>query len=441
MPKVILIQASLYDSQTGKLCKGKRINLPGLAMPLLAELTPKHWEVKIIIEFIEDIDYDEECDIVGIGNMGHSVLRSNDIAKEFRKRGKLVFVGGMMSTMLPDLVKDNVDSIVIGDAELSYPKLLHDFETKGEIQPIYSEAVESIKNLPLPRYDLLIKKKIGPLLPVQIGRGCPNTCNFCSVSCIYEGRYLTRDVEQVIRDVKEIKRLGYNHVFFVDDNIIGKPVYFKELAKKLIPLKIKWISQATINIAYDDEMLMLAKKSGCKLLGIGIESISQSSLKSLNKQWIKTEELARNIKKINNAGIMIQSDMIIGTETDTVESLKNMCSFIKSNKLSVPTFAILTPIPGTQQYFKMKNENRLLHNDLSKYIGTYCVYKPALLTPQETEDMLWFIYKDLYSIYAIIKRVFFTKLFLNDPLWSLIVFNCNLVYRRSTKRKSASVIF
>lgn len=441
MPKLLLIQPSLYDSHSGVVCKGNRLNLPGLALPLIAGLTPKHWDVKIIIEYIEDINFDEECDIVGIGNMGHSVLRGNDIAKEFMKRGKLVFVGGMMSTMLPEIVDGCADSIVIGDAEISYIKLLHDFETTGKIQKIYNNPVQSLNNLPLPRYDLLVEKKIGAMLPVQIGRGCPNTCNFCSVSCLYEGKYLTRDIQEVIRDVKEVKRLGFNYILFVDDNIIGKPAYFKELAKQLIPLKIKWVSQAAITIAYDDEMLQLAKQSGCKLLGIGIESISQESLKSLNKQWIKSAELASNIKKINNAGIMIQSDMIIGTDADTVESLKMMCQFIKEHKLSVPTISILTPVPGTKYYKKMQEEHRLLHSDLSKYIGTHCVHKPALLSPKEVEHMLWYIYKELYSIPAILKRVFINKMIFKDLFWSMIILNCNLTYRKNTRKKNSSVIF
>jgi len=171
MPKIILIQASLYDEQTKQVCKGKRNYLPGLALPLIAALTPKHWEVKIVIEYIDDIDFDEECDIVGIGNMGHSILRGNDIAIEFKKRGKIVIAGGLMSTLMPELCKDYFDSIIIGEAEFAYPKLLEDYESSGSIKPIYQIPVNSIKSLPLPRYDLLAKKRIGPLMPVQIGRG------------------------------------------------------------------------------------------------------------------------------------------------------------------------------------------------------------------------------------------------------------------------------
>jgi radical SAM superfamily enzyme YgiQ (UPF0313 family) len=441
MPKLLLIQASLYYSQTGEVCKGGKINLPGLALPLVAALTPKHWEVKLIIEYVEDINFDEDCDLVGIGNMGHSILRANDIALEFKKRGKKVFTGGLMSTLMPELCQNFYDSIILGDAEIGYPKMLDDFEKTGKMDPLYQIPVNHLTNLPLPRYDLLAKKRMGPLMPVQIGRGCPNTCNFCSVSCVYKGKYLCRDINEIIRDIKEIKRLGYKYLFFVDDNIIGKPAFFKEFARQLIPLKMKWISQATISIAYDPEMLQLAKKSGCLLLGIGIESINQDSLQSLNKKWVKVEELSKNIKKIHSYGIMIQSDMIIGTESDTPESLMKTCDFIKKHKIAVPTFSILTPVPGTEQYHKMVNENRIIDHDITKYIGTYCVYKPALMTPKETEDLLWQIYSNLYSYKSIIKRIFFNPFLLKNLFFTLIVFKCNLTYRKSTKNKTSSVIF
>lgn len=128
MPKLLLIQPTQYGSKTGIPCKQKQIYLPGLGLPLLASYVPKHWNVEILIEVVDDIDFNSDCDIVGIGAMGHAVFRAIDIAKEFRKRGKKVFMGGYMVSILPDFVKEYCDSVVIGDGEISLPMLLNDFE-------------------------------------------------------------------------------------------------------------------------------------------------------------------------------------------------------------------------------------------------------------------------------------------------------------------------
>ena len=135
MPKVILIQPTQYGTKTARPLKQRRIYLPGLALPLLAAYTPAHWEVKIIIEVVDEIDFDEPADVVGIGAMGHAVFRAMDIADEFRKRGRKVFMGGYMVSILPDFVKDHCDSIVIGDGEISYPQLLNDYEKNGKLNP------------------------------------------------------------------------------------------------------------------------------------------------------------------------------------------------------------------------------------------------------------------------------------------------------------------
>jgi radical SAM superfamily enzyme YgiQ (UPF0313 family) len=169
MPKILFIQPTQY-APNGKLCTQNRLYLPGLAFPLLAAMTPPQWDVEIIIEVVDKIDFDSDADIVGIGTMGHGTFRGIEIAAEFKKRGKIVVMGGYMASIVYEEAIKYVDSVVIGDAEISYPKMLHDYEKWGKVQPLYNEPVYELKNLPVPRYDLLTKKKIGSMLPVQAGR-------------------------------------------------------------------------------------------------------------------------------------------------------------------------------------------------------------------------------------------------------------------------------
>lgn len=429
MPKLLLIQPTQYGSKTGIPCKQKQIYLPGLGLPLLSSYVPKHWNVEILIEVVDDIDFNSDCDIVGIGAMGHAVFRAIDIAKEFRKRGKKVFMGGYMVSILPDFVKEYCDSVVIGDGEISLPTLLNDFE-KNELKPIYDNQLESLDNLLLPRYDLLLKKKIGYMLPVQAGRGCPHTCSYCSINCIYKGRYMFRPIDEVMRDILHIKSLGFNRFFLIDDNIASNPSYLMELAKKIKPLKMTWASQCTLLIAKNEDLLRTVADSGCNILSLGIESISQSGLDSLNKSWVKVNETSSLLNKIQSYGIAPATEMIIGTDGDTQKSLIETAKFIIKNKIPAPKFYVLTPLPGTDFYKEMKEKNRLLHEDYTLYTATNCVFSPQNFTPIELEDSYIKLYKEVYTYKNIILRTIINKGVLKRPFTYLFLFFSNLVYKR-----------
>ena len=437
MPKVLLIQPTQYGSETKQPLKQRNLYLPGLVFPLLASYTPDNWELKVIIEVTDEIDYDEDVDIVGIGAMGHAVFRAMDIADEFRKRGKKVFMGGYMVSILPDFVKNHCDSIIIGDGEISYPKLLLDYEKNGEIENVYDNQLSSLDGMPVPRYDVLDKKKIGYMLPVQAGRGCPHTCSYCSIACLYKGKYMTRPVDEIIRDIKEIKRLGYKRFFLIDDNIASNPDFLMELAVRIKPLNMIWASQCTLNIGKNDKLLKAVAESGCSILSIGLESLSQEGLNSLNKEWLKVTDTNKLLKKIQNAGIMIASEMIIGTDGDTPESVKATAKFVINNKIPAPKFYVLTPLPGTEFYHEMKKANRLLHENYNEYTAVSCVFEPKNFTPDELEMAYMDLYKEVYSLKNIFKRTIFNKGILKNPLVFLFAFFGNLIYKRSIARGDA----
>lgn len=430
MPKVILIQPTQYSSKTGQPIKQNRIYLPGLALPLLAAYAPNNWEVKIIIDVIEEIDFDEEVDLVGIGAMGHAVFRAMNIAAEFRKRGRKVFMGGYMVSILPDFVKNQCDSVVIGDGEISFPQLLMDFENTGKIKPIYDQQLENLHNIPLPRYDLLLEKKIGYMLPVQAGRGCPHTCSYCSIACIYKGKYMTRPVDDIMRDILYIKKLGFKRFFLIDDNIASNPKFLFELAKRIKPLHMTWASQSTLLIAKNDTLLKAVSNSGCSILSLGVESLSQEGLNSLNKSWVKVSETEHLLQKIQKAGILPATEMIIGTDGDTLESIKATADFIIRNKIPIPKFYILTPLPGTDFYKEMQQNGRLLHEDYKKYTAASCVFKPIHFSSQDLETSYMTLYKEVYSFKNIFKRTIFNQGFLKNPLVYLFAFFSNLVYKK-----------
>lgn len=436
--KILFIQPTIYDEK-GKLLKKHKLYFVGLAHPLLSALLPEGWTSELCLEVIEDIPWDTDADVIGIGGVGHAARRAKDIAVEFKKRGKIVFMGGPMVSMVPDLAKQYCDSVMIGDSELTIGELCHDIENNC-LKPFYEKPVMNL-TFPTPKYELVVEKKIGNFLPVQAGRGCPNTCKFCTIACLFKGRYIRRSIDEVMRDIKRVKELGFKEFLLVDDNIVSDPDYMMELVKQIKPLKMRWMSQCAIQIADHDELLKAVADSGCYVLSFGLETIQKEAMKSINKDWANPDDYLRVIKKVNDAGIDVASEMIIGLDTDTVESLDETIRFIKKSDIIAPKFYCLTPIPGTVLNKEMKEKGRIVDPDVLTYRPSKSVLKTPHFTADEVTEQYWRVYKKLYTMWAILRRTIFNKRMLKHPLRTLFFFGVNLVYRSNIKRKVAPNIF
>ena len=440
MKKLLLIQPSPYEKE-GKVIKKKKLYFTGLALPLLAALTPDDWETELIYEVIEDVPFDTDADLIGVSTMGHGVIRSIDIAKEYRRRGKTVILGGYMASIMPEEAVKYCDSLIIGDAELVWQQMLSDFEN-GKLKKTYEKPLEgNWYSTPSPQFDLLEGKNLGDFLPVQAGRGCPNSCSFCSVSCLYSGRYVKRPLPEVIRDIEQIKSLGYKKILLLDDNIFSDRKYLDSLLDTLIKLDISWMSQCEITIGKDDELLEKLQKSGCTTLSFGLESISRESLISMDKGWAVPAEYDSLIQNIRNHGIDVSTEMVVGGEGDTLESIRMTKDFIEKNKISVPRFYILTPFPGTRFFDQIKEEGRLVNNDIYSYDGTSAVYRPKNMTPDELTQAYWELYSELFTIKSIIKRNILRKEMLKTPARCIFNMGVNLYYRDQIKKSITPNIF
>jgi radical SAM superfamily enzyme YgiQ (UPF0313 family) len=401
--KLLLIQASQY-SREDTLCRQERIFLPGLLMPHLAALTPDHWEVEAVIEIIEEVPFDTDAELVGIAAMGHAIFRGREIAREFRRRGKTVVFGGYMAFLAPWFIADCADSIVYGDAERAWPALLADYE-RGELKREYRLPVEDLTGLPVPRYELLSAKRTGFMLPVQAGRGCRHRCSFCSIACVYEGRYLGRPVGEVVRDIRRIYELGYRG--------------------------------CSLNLVRQPELLRKVARAGCRILSFGLESLSQEGLDRLNKSWVKVADHERLLREINRAGIMATAEFILGTDGDTPESVRQLYDFVMRTRIAIARFYILTPIPGTDLHREFKAAGRLLHEDYSRYTSTHCVFRPARMEPVELEAAYRWLIGKVYSLPSIFRRTIWNRNALRHPLLHLYAFKVNLDYRHLVRRGEA----
>ncbi|NQV02525.1 MAG: B12-binding domain-containing radical SAM protein [Bacteroidia bacterium] len=375
--KILLISPAVSKSKRTV----KELMMPQLALYILEGLTPEAHEVKIIEEEVQPIDFEEDCDLVGISCMTANAPRAYEVAAEFRKNGKAVVLGGVHPTILPDEALQHADSVVIGEAEGVWESMLEDFSA-GKLNKRYHNPAPDLSRYVNKDFTKIIKKRLFSIVPIMTSRGCPYNCDFCCVTDLFGKTIRHIPIENVVKD---IQNSGSRNFMFLDDNIIGHPKYAKELFRALIPLKIKWVGQASISFLKETELLQLAADSGCKVLFIGLESVNEVQMKTLKKSMKDNEELKQTMKKIKKMGILIHASMIFGFDSDTKKVFRETVKFLIKAKISTVSFNILTPYPGTKTYDDLKRAGRLLTNDWKYYDHNTVVFNPLNMTPLELQ--------------------------------------------------------
>ncbi|PID58789.1 B12-binding domain-containing radical SAM protein [candidate division KSB3 bacterium] len=397
-----------------------------LTLPHLAALTPDDIEVKLTDEAVEPIDFDAAVDLVGITVNTYLAPRAYEIAAEFRRRGVPVVLGGVHPSLYPDEARRHADAIAIGEAETIWEPILRDAE-RGKLQPVY-RATEfcDLKDLPLPRRDLLKQDAYLTTNTIQTTRGCPFDCDFCSVTDFFGHTYRCRPLPEVLH---EIETLDLNRpLVFVDDNIIGRPQYALELFNAMKSYKVRWGSQCSINLAKHPTLMKAAKDSGCVAMFIGIESISQENLRDVHKGVNQVDKYYDAIQRIHDHGISINAGMILGMDHDDEGIFERTLEFLEKTKIEYATFHILTPVPGTILYRRMEEAGRIIDRDWSKYNGGHTVFKPKHMSPEALEEGYYWTYHQFYSMRSILKRIAAPKL---EMFYKLAL---NLAYKRMIHR-------
>lgn len=383
----------------------KALRYAPLTLTTLAAEVPQELnaEIQLIDEGVEDLHVNQiEADLVGITCITGTSYRAYAIADELRQRGVTVVLGGVHPTLMPDEAQQHADAIVTGYAEEAWPQLLRDF-ARGMMQPRYNQARDMrLQSVPEPRRDLLDSSKYVTMNTVQAVRGCPWRCNFCVVPVAWP-MYLHRPIPEVIR---EIERLDGKEFLFLDLSPIEDPVYIKQLYRELIPLRKRWGGLATMAITRDDEMLSLAAKSGCRGLLLGIESISEESIRRMGKKKLNNiTDYYEGIKKLHDHGIAIYGCFVFGLDGDDKSVFERTVEFVDRAAIDLPRFAVATPFPNTRLYHQLKSEGRLLHEDWRYYDVQHVVFRPELMSPERLEEGLHWTWEQAYRLPSIIRRL------------------------------------
>lgn len=387
----------------------------GSGLLVIGALTKKDIEIKLIDENIEHIDFNRDYDLVAITAMTQQAPRAYEIAQRFREKGAKAVMGGIHASTLPDDVKPHVDSIVVGEAENLWQRLLDDFR-HNRLSPVYTSQREvSLKESPIPKYELLEGKPY-KIVWVQATRGCPHDCSFCCASRIYGSKYRHKSIDQVTAEIKKIRRIKkYAVIGFADDNLLCDKKYSRHLLEEIVDLKMRWIGQSDISIASDSDLLRLIKNSGCVAMIIGFESITEDNLRDIDTSHWKLKHLkdyAASIRKIQSNGIGIIGTFIVGFDNDDASVFDRLADFIIDNRLAGAQIAALTPFPHTRIREALLEEGRILDTPWDNYTLYDANIKLKKMSSRQLEEGILRAYKKVYSSgVALEKRQYFRNIF------------------------------
>ncbi len=305
---------------------------PSLGLLIVASLTPSDFEIVYLDENYEEIDFTVRYDLVALSAMTQQATRAYEIADEFRRRKVKVVIGGIHATVMEDEAGTHADAVVIGEAENTWPALISDF-LQGKMQRIYRSAVPvDLTRSPQPRYDLL-KKYDYKMIWVQTTRGCPRDCDFCSASKVYGKAFRHKRIDQVLDEIRVIQSLWSNpFINFADDNMFLDRSYAGELVHALAALRVQWTAQSDLAIGEDEALLDRLRRSGCKVLFIGFETLSKGNTLDVHGwKMKKIEAYPAIIEKIQSRGIGIMGAFIVGLDGDDRTVFDSLYAFIMEN--------------------------------------------------------------------------------------------------------------
>jgi len=436
MPHLLLINPSNLYKGLGNI---RSTAFPPLNLPYLAAMTPPHYQIEVIDENIEPFMY-RKADIVGITAYTASVHRAYQISQIYQKKGIPTVMGGIHVSMMPEEALNYCDSVVIGEAETTWPKVLKDFES-GQLKKQYVGEWADLKNLPIPRRDIL-KNPYYQWGSLQTSRGCPMNCSFCSVTAFNGRRFRRRPLDSVIEELEQIPQ---KKILLTDDNIIGygkedlewTRAFFAQVIEK--DIKKVFFAQASIQFGEDDELLKIAAKAGLKIVFVGMESVNPKTLqsygKNVNLKRLQQNQYKKLITSIRKAGILFLGAFVVGSDEEDISVFQTTLDFIKSSHIDVLQLTKLTPLPGTRLWKTIHEENRMLEQNFPQAWDDYrfsrILFKPAQMSIEEIYEGYAYLKKRYFSFWETVKRTLSTLATTKSLITTAIAYKFNLSYRKA----------
>lgn len=401
MPRISLSFKFFGKKITGHLWQVKTYRMPPLGLCYIAAATPDKHYVTIIDENTEEVKIDGNEDLIGISVYTPMANRVYEICKEVRAKSKAkIVLGSYHASVLPQEALQHCDAVVVGEGEVLWKQVIGDVEN-GCLKKIYlDDNLPDLGSLPIPKRNLLSSEYFCD--SIQTSRGCTVGCDFCIVHKFFGGKNRTRPIEKIREELYTIKK---KRLAITDDNITCNIEHAKNLCKLLSEFNFNWTTQASAYIAKDEKLLKLAAESGCEMLFIGFESINQHSLNDAHKFTNKVDEYKMLIKKIHDYGIGIEGAFVFGFDSDKKDVFRRTLDFCNESEIDASQFTVLTPLPGTELFSKMKKENRLITLNWNYYDVIHPVFAPKQMKAYELFEGVIGCYSEFYTGLGCIKRM------------------------------------
>lgn len=394
--KVLLVNPkfapTIWSFEGLKPITGTSFSTTPLGLATVAALTPSPWEVEIVDENVEEIDFDRPVNLVAISAFNVQYHRALEIAREFKKRGRAIAFGGPYCTLFPEAFEGKADHRIVGEAEEIWPAFLRDFE-EGKARELYvsPKASVDVRKSPVPRYDL-IKGERYNMFSLQTTRGCPFNCDFCDIIIMDGRRPRTKTVAQVIAEVDHCVKQGAHYIVFGDANFIANIDYARELLKALGEYSrkhgypIEFSCELTINVAHHPDLLELLQEANFYSVFIGIESPRKQSLTESGKHQNTRENILEDVKRIQSYHISVVAGMIVGFDSDDKFIFKETYDFLQELGIPFTTCGTLMALPHTPLFKRLEAEGRLLDLEWTEMNGhgaADCNFVPKQMTLDE----------------------------------------------------------
>jgi radical SAM superfamily enzyme YgiQ (UPF0313 family) len=390
-----------------------------LSLGTVAALSGDH-KITIINEAMEPLPPDVSgYDLVGISVNTFTAPRAFKLALSFRKEGVPVVFGGVHTSLMPEDCLNYADSIIVGDAEDTWPVLLEDFRSGSMKQIYHSQNIAQGKELPAPRRDLFraTQRKAAYF---QVSRGCSNECRFCYLQYVSPGSFRVRDIGEVY---KELEGMPESIILFGDDNLFCDLDYTRSLFQEITPLQKKWWIQAPTNLE-DEELINVLSRSGCFSMSIGFQTSSDFNNQNEGIKQNNVNDYERLVRMLQKNGILVDGTFIFGFDGDTHETFSATEDLIRKLGLDTYTFYFLTPYPGTTYHQHFSETERIVTSDLSLYDWDHVVVNPLGMSVEDLKKGVHDLYKRLdktYMFTGLLQKAFrFRKLPMSRDLLMFI---------------------
>jgi radical SAM superfamily enzyme YgiQ (UPF0313 family) len=428
---VTLIHASLGRRRDGTFVKSW-LQEP-LSMAILAALTPPEWQSTFFDDRHDTIDYDRATDLVAISIETYSARRGYEIAERFRRRRVPVVFGGYHATLVPNEAQKHADAVCIGEAESVWASILDD-AAAGRLKARYHGGADLSRQV-LPDRRLFRGRPYLPLSLVETGRGCPNRCDFCSISAYFGATYRRRPIAHILED---LETAPHRDVFFVDDNLTGDRASALELFDAVKPLKRRWMTQTSLCALDDRTFVRAMADGGCIGVLVGFESLDEENIRSMGKGVNRTAGYRQALANLRDAGIFVYGTFVFGYPNDTPALVDRTVGFAIEERMLIAAFNHLMPFPGTPLYRACEAAKTLTHDRwwlTDGFAFGQVPFAPAGMSATETERSCLAARRRFYSLGSILRRSFDFRCNLASAKRAALYVSINSMMRREVSQK------